>query len=61
MNKFNRSRCKEHPDRRLSQSHLHEHGIEIDYAIIINRIKNFAWENLRKYIKDIRVLEKNDV
>ena len=60
MNKYNRSRCKEHEDRRLSQSHLHEHGIEIDYATIITRIKNYAWGDLRSLIKDIQLLEKTD-
>ena len=60
MNKFNRARCRDHPDRRLSQSHLLEHGIKIEYANIITWIKNNCWENLQKLIKDIRYLEKTD-
>ena len=60
MNKYNRARCRDHPDRRLSQSHLLEHGITIDYANIIAWIKNSSWEKLEKFIKNIRNLEKTE-
>ena len=60
MNKFNRARCKDHTDRRLSQSHLLEQGIKIDYENIITSIRSDNWETLLRMIINLRNLEKTE-
>ena len=59
MNKFNRTWCAEHKCRRLSTSHLKEHGITLNYDIIENTIRSNNWEKIKEIINDLRNLENN--
>ena len=59
INKFNRTWCAEHKCRRLSTSHLEEHGIILNYDIIENTIKSNNWEKIKEITNNLRKLENN--
>ena len=56
-NKFNRTLCKYHRDKRFSTRHLQEHNIKLDYDLIENMIKNTKLIKLKNTIRKIRSLE----
>ena len=60
INKFNRAWCCEHKNRRLSTSHLQEHGVILNYDIIENAIKSNNIEKLKEIAKTLRQLEINN-
>ena len=59
INKFNRTWCCEHKNRRLSTSHLEEHGVILNYDIIENAIKSNDMEKLKEIANTLRQLENN--
>ena len=60
INKFNRAWCSEHKNRRLSTSHLEEHGITLTYDIIENAIKSKDINKIKEITNTIRRLEINN-